>query len=379
MALGEPRKLRLPFQEQDAENKPRTHRKAPLRTPRRIGSHKFLITEKMSTIPEHYPFTYKRQIMQEFQQMESRIGGHYGQFHSVPEAGLRFQISGKSTSSQRSRGWNDTNPAQPVRRERWLKMTDADSNNARDYRTNDEWIDELDHKRLGQIGDPTPDRIASQMARCKRDADLAIITGLGGVAFSGATDGSTQVAYDADFTIDKAVGFATAPDATNPGGLGYNKLIRLNAVLGAANVTGQRVESNSKKAIVCTHFEIEDLLDDDKLINKDFADRSRAEAGEVFDYQGTTFIPVSPELLPITGSAGSYLRTCYGFAKAAIAIGSGTSKIHEVTKENTKNGSLLLHLVSGITCSRLYDYGVYKVESHRMDAQQAVEVVYETL
>lgn len=333
----------------------------------------------MSTIPEQYPFTYERQIRSELQQMESRIEGWYGQFQSVPEAGMRFQIGGKSTSKQRTRGYVDTVPSQPDRRERWLKMTDVDTNKARDYRDNDEWIDELDIKRLGQVGDPTPQRIESQVAACKRDLDQAIITGLGGVAFSGATDGSFQVAYNSSFTIAKALGFSTTPDATNPGGLNYAKVKRLNALLGAANVTGQRVESSSKKAIVCTHFEIEDLLDDEKLINKDFADRSRAEAGEVFDYQGVTFIPVSPELLPITGSAGSYLRTCFGFAKSAIGIGAGCDKIHRVTQEGTKNGALLLHLVSGYTCTRFYDYGCYKIESHRTDAQQAVEVVYETL
>lgn len=333
----------------------------------------------MSTIPDHYPFTYERSIRSEMQQLESRVKGWYGQFYSVPEQGLRFQIAGKSTSAQRQRGYVPTSPSQPDRRERWLKMTDADTNKARDYRKNDEWIDELDAKRLGQVGDPTPQRIASQVAACERDLDQAIITGLGGVAFSGATDGSTQVSYVSSYTIAKGVGFSTTPDATNPGGLNYTKVNRLTALLGAANVTGQRVESQSKTAIVCTHFEIEDLLSDEKFINKDYSARDRAEAGMVFDYRGTTYIPVSPELLPITGSAGSYLRTCYGFAKSAIAIGSGTEKIHEVTKENSQNGSILLHLVSGYTCARLYDYGVYKIESHRTDAQQAVEVVYESL
>lgn len=326
----------------------------------------------MSTIPEHYPFAYKSGIESELQQLESRTKGWYGQFHSVPEAGLRFQIGGKSASAQRSRGYSDTTPAQPARRERWLKMTDADTNNARDYRVNDEWIDELDAQRLGSVGDPTPQRIASQVATCERDLDLAIITGLGGVAFSGATDGSTQVAYNASYTIDKDVGGADS-------GLNYTKINRLTALLGAANVTGQRVEAESKSAIICTHFEIEDLLLDDKFINADYATKDRAESGQIFDFRGTTYIPVSPELLPISGSAGSYLRTCYGFAKSAIAIGTGTKKIHEVTKENTKNGAVLLHLVSGYTCARIHDQGVYKIESHRTDAQQAVEDVYENL
>lgn len=333
----------------------------------------------MSTIPEHYPLTYERSIRSELQQAQSRIKSFYGQFHSVPEQGMRFQIGGKSTVKDRSRGYSETNPEQPDRRERWLKMTDVDGNKERDYKKIDEWIDELDSQRLGQIGDPTPQRISSQKAAMERHIDRAIIAGLGGVAFSGATDGSTQVAFNSAYTISKGLGFATTPDATNPGGLNYTKTNRLTALLGAANVSGQRIEHQSPTAVVCTHFEIEDLLQDEKFINTDYATRSRAESGQVFDYRGITFIPVSPELLPITGSSGSYTRTCYGFAKAAIAIGQGTNVIHEVTKENTKNGSILLHLVCGYTAARLYDYGVYKIESHRTDAQQAVESVYETL
>lgn len=326
----------------------------------------------MSTLPEWYPLSYRKEIQSEFQQMESRIKGWYGQFHSVPDAGLRFQIGAKSASSQRSRGWNETNPSQPEHRERWLKMTDADSNNARDYRVNDEWIDELDATRLGKVDDPTPQRISSQMAECERDLELAIITGLGGVAFTGATDGSTQAAYDSNYTIDEDVGGTDT-------GLNYTKVNRLTALLGAANVSGMRINAPAKTAIVCTHFEIQDLLADDKFINTDYATRARAESGEVFDYRGITFIPVSPELLPIAGSSGSYERTCYGFSKSAIAIGSGCNKIHEVTKENTKNGAILLHLVSGYTATRIYDVGVYKIQSGRSDAQQAIEVVYESL
>lgn len=327
-----------------------------------------------ATYPDWYPYTYDRQIRSELQQMESRIKSVYGMFYNVPEAGLRFQIGGASTSQQRQRGWNQTNPAEALHRQRWLHMHDGDSNNARDYRVNDEWIDELDAQRLGEVGDPTPERIRSQVAKAERDCDNAIITGLGENAYEGTTSPGAGTAFDTNYTIAKDFSGSST-------GMTFRKVNRLTAVLGAANVTGMRVENQSSKCIVCTHFEIEDLLQQTEFTSMDYSTRKRAEAGEVFDYQDITFVPVSPELLPIdaTGGAGTYFRVCYGFAKSAIAIGRGTNRIHRVTQEGTQNSAILLHLVDGYTCARIHDQGVYKIESYRTDNQYADEVVFETL
>ena len=323
----------------------------------------------MSIIPDHYPYQYDRMIRSEFQQLESRLRSAMGNVHHVNSSGKKFHIGGASTSQSRVRGWNDTNPDQPGRRERWLKMLDS---GAREFKTNDEWIDELDGKQLGEVGDPTPERIAMQMAEAGRDCDAAIIEGLSGNAYTGK-DGATAVAFPAgaQYTIAKDY------DGSNAG-CSYKKMTRAKTILGAANVTGQRVETNSKLAYVCTHFEIEDLLNEDKLINKDFADRKRAEDGEIFDYQGVTYIPVSPGLLPITGTSGDYTRTTYFFAKSAVAFGIGCDRITNVTQEGTKNSAILLHLVYGFTATRIHDKGVRKINIHRTNDQQAVESTLES-
>lgn len=322
----------------------------------------------MSTIPDHYPFEYETRIRSELQQLTGRIKGWLGAAHSVPEEGKRFQIGGSSASANRTRGWNDTNPAQPDRRERWLKMVGG---GARDFKNNDEWIDELDAKRLGKVGDPTPERVSMQMAQAGRDCDAAILEGLSGSAYTGK-DAATTVAYNSDYTIAAAVGGADT-------GMNYAKINRLRAVLGAANVTGQRVEHQSAYAVICTHFDIEELLSEDKFISLDYATRARAESGQIFDYGNTTFIPLSPHLLPITGSSGSYVRTCYGFAKEAVAFGQGCDISTRVTQEGTKNSAILLHMVYGYTFTRLHDKGVYKMVCARTDAQQAAEAVFESV
>ena len=323
----------------------------------------------MSIIPDHYPYTYNNLIESEFQQLESRLRHAMGRVHTVPEAGKKFHIGGASTSADRVRGWNDINPDQPDRRERWLKMEDS---GARAFKTNDEWIDELDAKRLGQVGDPTPERIAMQMAEAGRDCDAAIIAGLSGNAYTGST-GATTSAFPtgASYKIDKDYDGSDA-------GATYKKMVRAKTILGAANVTGQKVESNSPLCYVCTHFEIEDLLNEDKFINADYANRKRAEEGLVFDHAGITFYPVTPGLLPISGTAGSYVRNTYMFAKAAVAFGIGCERSTRVSQEGTKNSAILLHLVYGFTATRIHDKGVRKLEIFRTDAQQAVESTMET-
>ncbi|GAI85967.1 unnamed protein product, partial [marine sediment metagenome] len=225
----------------------------------------------MSTIPEHYPFEYETRIRSELQQMTSRLRGWLGNSHSVPEEGKRFQIGNASASSDRTRGWNDTTPSQPDRRERWLKML---GDGPRGFHVNDEWIDELDAKRLGKIGDPTPERISMQMAQAGRDIDESVTDGLGGNAYEGK-DATGVIAYNATYTIGAEVGEADS-------GLNYGKVNRLRALLGAANVTGQRVEHSSPYAVVCTHFDLEELLLDDQFINQDYATKARAESGQIF-------------------------------------------------------------------------------------------------
>ena len=322
----------------------------------------------MSSIPDHYPFEYETRIRSELQQLTSRVKGWLGQSHAVPEEGKRFQIGGASASENRTRGWTNTDPNQPARRERWLKMI---AGGARDFNKNDEWIDELDAKRLGKIGDPTPERIAMQMAAAGRDCDEAILDGLSGVAYQGK-DGTTSIAYNSTYSIPVATGGADTA-------MNYAKFNRLRALLGAANVTGQRVEHQSAYCIILTHFDLEELLLDDKFINGDYATRARAESGQIFDYGNCTFIPVSPYLLPISGSSGSYLRTCYGFAKEAVAFGTGCDISTRVTQEGTKNSAILLHAVYGYTMTRLHDKGVYKILCHRTDAEQAVEAEFENV
>ena len=321
----------------------------------------------MSLIPDHFPYTYDKDIQSEFQQLESRLRHAMGNVHHVPEAGKKFHIGGASSSKARTRGWNDTNPDQPARRERWLKMLDS---GARGFKTNDEWIDELDAKRLGEVGDPTPERIAMQMAEAGRDCDAAIIDGLKGDAHTGST-GSTAVSFPTGNVIDVDFGAANS-------GCTYTKLVRGKTLLGAANVTGQRVETNSKIAYVCTHFEIEDLLHEDKFISSDYAGtRERAEAGEIFDHAGITFIPVSPGLLPLETYSGGKKRDTYMFAKSAVAFGIGCDRTTRVTQEGTKNSAILLHLVYGFTCGRIHDKGVRKIQSARTTAQAAMEETME--
>lgn len=285
--------------------------------------------------------------------MSSRLERCLGEVHKVSERGKRFQVGDPAQGKAAVRGYVDSSPREADYRDRWLRT----------FRRNpQEWIDRDDANRLGEIDDPTPNRIRNLMAVAYREKDFFLIQGLGGDAFEGDT-GQTPIPFRNEFTIENDFGGAAS-------GVNYEKYLTATTQLGAYNVTGQGVEEMSQVALVCTHYEIADMLREDEFTNSDYSDLKRAAMGQVVDYQGVTIIPVSPELLPVDPATG--IRDTFMFSKSAIAFGIHCDVKTNVDIVPVKNYAILLDLFYGYGCTRIKDEGVIKIESFRANAAREI-------
>ena len=302
-----------------------------------------------STVPEHFPTLYEAEWRLQLQQMTSRLSGLVPTY-AVQGDSRRFNKLGKVESSPMTGRFQDSAPQDVVTEMRSLYV---------DFRTVENFVSKVDSIRLGEIDSPHNAIIKSHMAAAGRDRDAAIIAMLGGSAYEGK-NGTSEVVFD---TANQSIAKNYNHDGTTTDeGLTYDKIVNARARLGSKNVAGQNVEGSSPLGMVITHDEVEDLLHDDKFINRDYrAKLEEAQSGSIVDAFGFTIIAVDSSLLP--ASAGT--RACYAFAKDCVAFGYAANPETFVDILPTKRHDTQIRSEWAWGGTRLDDEGVIQINVDR--------------
>lgn len=302
-----------------------------------------------STVPEHFPTLYESEWRLQLQQLTSRLNGLVPSY-SVQGESRRFNKLGKVESVDMTGRFVDSAPQDVSTEMRHLYVS---------FKTVENFVSKVDSVRLGDIDSPHAAIIKSQIAAAGRDRDAAIIAMLGGDVYEGK-NGTSVVAFDDGAnSIAKTYHYdGTSTDA----GLTYDKIVNARTRLGAANVAGQNVEGSSSLGMVITHDEVEDLLHDDKFINRDYrAKLEEAQSGSIVDAFGFTIIAVDGSLLPVDTAT----RSCYAFAKDCVAFGYAAEPETFVDVLPQKRHDTQIRSEWGWGGTRLDDAGVIKVNVHR--------------
>ena len=302
-----------------------------------------------STVPEHFPTRYESEWRMELQQLTSRLNGLVPSY-AVQGESRRFNKLGKLTSSPMTGRFQDSAPEDVSTEMRHLYV---------DFRNVENFVSKVDSIRLGDIDSPHNAIIKAQIAAAGRDRDAAILEMLGGSAYEGK-NGTSEVVFD---TANNSIAKTYHYDGTSADvGLTYDKIVNARTRLGAANVAGQSVEGSSPLGMVITHDEVEDLLHDDKFINRDYrAKLEEAQSGSIVDAFGFTIIAVDASLMPVDTDT----RSCYAFAKDCVAFGYAAEPQTFVDVLPQKRHDTQIRSEWGWGGTRLDDAGVIQVNVHR--------------
>ena len=302
-----------------------------------------------STVPEHFPTLYQDEWRLEVQQLSSRLQGLVPVYPVMGDS-RRFNKLGKISSKDLTGRFQDSAPDDVSTEMRHLYVN---------FKTAENFVSRVDSIRLGEIDSPHSSIMKSHMAAAGRDRDQAIIDMLGGDVYEGK-NGTSTVAFDtANYSIAKTYVYSGTPANS---GLTYDKIVNARTRLGLKNVAGQNVEGGSPLGMVITHDEIEDLLHDDKFINRDYrAKLEEAQSGSIVDAFGFTIIAVDPALMPVASNT----RACYAFAKNCVAFGYAEDPQTFVDTLPTKRHDVQIRSEWAFGGTRLDDEGVIQINVHR--------------
>jgi hypothetical protein len=224
-------------------------------------------------------------------------------------------------------------------------------------------VDRREAMQLGQIGGPQTAILTSQLAAAGRNRDSVFINGIIGNAFEGE-NGVTPVALPGGQTIP--VNFSKSGATANTG-MTFDKIIGLIERAGAANVTGQSVENSTGLTIALSHYELGDLLTQEKLTNNFYVDKKPlAGNGTLYSFLGVNLMPVDTSILPY--NAGTDIRTCVAFARSSVMFGYAEMPMTRVEELPTHNYNIQLYAEWGWGATRLYDEGVWLMPCDRSPA-----------
>ncbi|WP_367871835.1 phage capsid protein [Luteolibacter sp. Populi] len=298
-----------------------------------------------SNIPDGFPALYDDQWRIEFQQLSARLAP-FVTIDTIHGEGKRYQRLPKVAARQITTRFGDTNPDDIDAEYRWLYTNFKDSAHI---------LDRREQMQLGSVGSPHAAIMRLQMAAARRDQDATLIAGIAGTVQSGKT-GGTAISFASECA---SIG-ATFVDAGTPvsSGLTFAKLLEVSTLFGLAEVGGQDAENTYQGCVVVTHRQIKDLLREEKLTSADYGIR-RLLDGQVVAFAGLAIKAVTPDLLP--HNAGTDIRTCYAFAREAVAFGMAENPAAFVDVLPTKRHDLQLRTEWGWGCTRLDGDGVIEI------------------
>lgn len=227
-------------------------------------------------------------------------------------------------------------------------------------------FDRVDQKKFGTLESPIAPTIMNQRAEAARNMDSVIvgvageIGGLIGKAIEVSDDGVVSYPdFDGTYVIptNYAYGVTAGPNT----GMSVTKLQRTLTKLGKFNVRSQDNTTNNPAAfgLLLGYSQIEDLLNDPKLENRDHATAllEQVQEGKIVDVLGFTVRAMDDDVLPITGG----VRTCIAFAKNAAKFGYAEMPTHELDKLPTKTHAIQSTFYWDWGVGRIWDQAIWKI------------------
>lgn len=227
-------------------------------------------------------------------------------------------------------------------------------------------FDRKDQMKFGTLESPIPGTIANQRAEIARNQDAVFVGkagevgGLLGKAIEvGENDLITYPDFDDAYTVpvNYAYGVTGGPNT----GMSYDKIVSLRTQLGKLGVRSQDASTinPSPSALLIGYSQVEDLLHDPKIQNKDNASAllEQAAEGAIVDVLGYTVRVLDDDVLPISGG----IRTCVAFCKSAVKFGYNEMPVHELDRlpDNTHTLQSVFYFDWGL--ARIWDQGVWKL------------------
>lgn len=292
-----------------------------------------------------WPYLYKEGFMQALQQKSSRARA-YVTTTPVNGRSERFGKIDKITAERITTEYGETNPSKVAVDWRTLNVAFSKSAKRLDRRTM------LQLASVGSLQNPT---VQAQYSAAGRDFDATLVTGLLGVAYEGEF-GQTPVPFPTSQEI--AVNY-NYNGGTGNTGLTFDKLNRVDEMMGVANVAGQDIEGGSNIIGLITHKQLTDLRNEIKLTSHDYQAIKPLATGNMYDVMGKTLICLDPALLPYDPATG--IRQCVFYAKDHVMFGIAENPVSMVDQLIDGNYDWQLYLEWGWGATRLFDEAVVKV------------------
>lgn len=228
-------------------------------------------------------------------------------------------------------------------------------------------FDRVDQKKFGTLESPIAPTIMNQRAEAARNMDAAIVGtasevgGLLGKAIQVDADGLVSYpSYDSAFVIPANYQYGVTGGPNR--GMSVSKLQNTLTRLGKFNVRSQDNTTNNPAAfaLLLGYSQIEDLLNDVKLENRDHATAllEQVQEGKIVDVLGFTVRAMDDSVLPIDGNG---IRTCIAFAKNAAKFGYSEMPTHELDKLPTKTHAIQSTFYWDWGVGRIWDEAVWKI------------------
>lgn len=253
---------------------------------------------------------------------------------------MTTSVTGESWAIDRLGGSNG--PQQIVERHGNTPLNDIPNDRRWGYLQDWDVADLIDKPdQLRMLWDPQSRYTVRHAGAMGRAMDLTILNALGGPVAEGKYGNvASQVALPASQII-----------ASGSTGLTVSKLLEAKRRLDAA----EAYDPNAPRYFVCTSYQIQDLLSDDKVTSADFNTVKALAAGTIDSYMGFQF--VRTELLTKSGTD----RQCYAYTAQAIEMGIGKEPSSEASQRPDKRNATQIYTWGSWGAVRVEDVQVVQV------------------
>lgn len=236
-------------------------------------------------------------------------------------------------------------------------------------------IDEKDLIRV--VSDPTSSYMQAMVASANRKIDDLIISGLTATAYTGKAGGSTvdfvgtnsgditvgsvsnvnsHIATGGNFTVEAgAEGIDVAEDYTGGSASSTGMTIEKLKAVKHTMLKLEAVDQDTVLNVFLGASQIQDLLNEDKLINRDYAARQRLEEGKVTEWGGFRFIHT--ERLPKANG----VRDCFVSLPKAYKLSIGKDVTADIWRLPAQKNIPYIYLCLAMGGSRMWGEVLAKV------------------
>lgn len=297
------------------------------------------------TIPAHYATEFSTNWIQRAQQKPARLDAYVVEESFMGER-KRFDRLDKMSSRKRTERKGPTNIVDASDDSRWIFRESYDVGNM---------LDAMDAKKLAPLLLPDGEYVQAHSFAFNRDKDdVAWKAALGSVITGELGTTVTPFPSSTQWIGKGGVVGASTGTAT---GLTVAKLITANRILQGADL-----DDDGTRVLVCTPFEIENLLNTTKVTSADYNTIKALVNGTIDTFMGFKF--VINNRLPVATN----VRTCVAWVKGAIKRSTG-SKMSDISIRKDLSMAIQIYSSWELGATRVYDEGVIQIDCDESAAQ----------